>query len=49
LKAYQAKFEKQLKYLHQELDDKFTRETEYQHSEIKRGNDRMTHLEEMLA
>ena len=37
-----------MKDLHEELTVKFTEETEYQHSEIKRGNDRMQMLEELL-
>ena len=35
--------------LHDELTVKFNDETAYQHSEIKRGNDRMQELEEALA
>ena len=37
-----------MKELHEELTVKFTDETNYQHSEIKRGNDRMQALEEAL-
>lgn len=49
LKAYQLKFEKQLKNLHQELDDTFTKESDYQSSEIKRGYDRIQALDDMCA
>ena len=35
--------------LHNELDNKFTTEQEYQTSEYKRGHDRMQMLEDMLA
>ena len=49
LKAYQEKYLKQMQDLHDELNVKFSEETDYQHSEIKRGNDRMQALEEMLA
>ena len=35
--------------LHEELTKKFDDETNYQHTEIKRGNDRMQALEDMLA
>ena len=49
LKAYQIKYDKQLKDLDTEMDNKFNEENEYQQSEYKRGNDRMTMLEEMLA
>lgn len=41
LKNYQAKFEKQLKSLYKNLDEKFKTETQYQKDEIQRGNDRM--------
>ena len=34
--------------LHEELSTKFNEETQYQHSEIKRGNDRMQALEDLL-
>mmetsp|Transcript_3411 Transcript_3411/g.5761 ORF Transcript_3411/g.5761 Transcript_3411/m.5761 type:complete len:108 (+) Transcript_3411:264-587(+) len=34
--------------LREELTLKFDTETDYQHSEIKRGNDRMQFLEELL-
>ena len=34
--------------LRDELNKKFDEETDYQHSEIKRGNDRMQSLEDML-
>ena len=37
-----------MKDLDDELTVKFTEETTYQHSEIKRGNDRMQMLEELL-
>ena len=49
LKAYQQKFEKQLKGLYKELDDKFKTETKYQKDEIKRGYDRMQELEDKCA
>lgn len=41
LKAYQLKFEKQLKGLHQDLTVAFTNETIYQQNEIKFGYDRI--------
>ena len=34
--------------LREEIGKKFDDETEYQHSEIKRGNDRMQSLEDAL-
>ncbi len=34
--------------LREELNQIFDEETEYQHSEIKKGNDRMQSLEDML-
>ena len=34
--------------LTEELTNKFNDETEYQHSEIKRGNDRLQDLENMV-
>ena len=49
LKAYQLKFVKQLKNLHQELDDTFTKESDYQASEIKRGYDRIQALDDMCV
>ena len=49
LKAYQIKYDKQLKDLDTEMENKFNEENEYQQSEYKRGNDRMTQLENMLA
>lgn len=49
LKAYQTKFEKQLKGLHQELDDTFTKESKYQSDEVKRGYDRLKYLDDMCA
>ena len=49
LKAYQEKYAQQMKDLNDELTVKFNDETEYQHSEIKRGNDRMQFLEDLLA
>ena len=49
LKAYQEKYAQQMKDLNDELTVKFNDETDYQHSEIKRGNDRMQFLEELLA
>ena len=49
LKAYQIKFEKQLKNLHQELDDTFTTESTYQANEVKRGYDRIQALDDMCA
>ena len=48
LKAYQDKYLRQMADLHSELTLKFDDETSYQHSEIKRGNDRMQMLEELL-
>ena len=48
LKAYQEKYAQQMKDLDEELTVKFTEETNYQHSEIKRGNDRMQMLEDLL-
>ena len=48
LKAYQDKYLRQMADLHSELTVKFDDETDYQHSEIKRGNDRMQMLEELL-
>ena len=48
LKAYQEKYAQQMKDLDEELTVKFTDETNYQHSEIKRGNDRMQMLEDLL-
>ena len=38
----------QMAQLNQELTTKFDDETEYQHSEIKRGNDRLQALEDMV-
>ena len=35
--------------LRDELQQKFTEETSYQHSEIERGNKRMEELEALLA
>lgn len=49
LKAYQLKYDRQLNDLDTELDNKFNEENEYQTSEYKRGYDRMTHLENLLA
>ena len=49
LKAYQDKYLTQMQNLHDELQSKFDTETDYQHSEITRGNDRMQMLEELLA
>ena len=49
LKAYQIKYDRQLKELDEELENKYNEENEYQMSEYKRGKDRMTHLENMLA
>lgn len=49
LKAYQIKFEKQLKGLHQDLDDTFKKESKYQADEIKRGYDRLKALDDMCA
>ena len=49
LKAYQIKYDKQLKDLDTELENKYNDENEYQMNEYKRGNDRMTHLENLLA
>ena len=49
LKAYQIKYQKQMDDLRDELQTKFTEEETYQHNEIKRGNDRMHMLEELLA
>ena len=49
LKAYQVKFEKQLKQLHQDLDTTFTAESDYQASEVKRGYDRIQALDDMCA
>ena len=49
LKAYQSKFEKQLKSLHQELDETFTTESKYQSDEVKRGWDRIQYLDDMCA
>jgi hypothetical protein len=47
LKAYQTKFEKQLKGLHQDLDDTFKKERKYQADEIRRGYDRIKALDDM--
>ena len=49
LKAYQTKFEKQLKGLHQELTDTFKKEQKFQEEEIKKGYDRLQQLDEMCA
>lgn len=49
LKAYQTKFEKQLKGLHQELTDTFKKEQKYQEEEIRKGYERMQQLEEMVV
>ena len=49
LKAYQIKFEKQLKGLHQDLDDTFKKESKYQADEIKRGYERLKALDDMCA
>jgi len=38
----------QMAQLTEELTNKFNDETEYQHSEIKRGNDRLQDLENMV-
>lgn len=48
LKAYQEKYDQQMSDLHDELDNKFNTEQDYQTSEYKRGYDRMSHLEDML-
>ena len=48
LKAYQIRYDEQLKEMDTELENKFNTENEYQESEYKRGNDRMTHLEDLL-
>ena len=49
LKAYQIKFEKQLKGLHTDLDDTFKKEQKYQDDEVKRGYDRLQALDDMCA
>lgn len=49
LKAYQIRYDQQLRDLDSEMENKFNTENEYQESEYKRGYDRMTHLENMLA
>ena len=49
LKAYQIRYDEQLRELDQEMEDKFNTENEYQTNEYKRGNDRMQFLEDMLA
>ena len=49
LKTYQEKYAQQMQDLHEELSNKYNVETEYQHSEIKRGNDRMQFLEDLLG
>lgn len=41
LKAYQIKYQKQMDDMKDELTTKFNEEEGYQHSEIKRGNDRL--------
>ena len=48
LKAYQIKYAKQMSDLNEEMTEVFTTENDYQHSEIKRGNDRMKALEDLL-
>ena len=37
-----------MEQLRQELTQQFDEETEYQHEEIRKGNERMGDLEEML-
>ena len=49
LKAYQQRYDEQLRELDQEMENKFNEENEYQQNEYKRGNDRMTYLENLLA
>ena len=49
LKAYQIRYDQQLRDLDTEMENKFNTENEYQESEYRRGNDRMTQLENMLA
>ena len=48
LKAYQIKYAKQMSDLNEEMTEVFTTENDYQKSEIKRGNDRMKALEDLL-
>ena len=48
LKAYQIKYAKQMSDLNDEMTEVFNTENEYQLSEIKRGNDRMKFLEDLL-
>ena len=49
LKAYQIRYDQQLKEMDEEMDNKFNTENDYQESEYKRGYGRMSYLEELLA
>ena len=49
LKAYQQRYDRQLIDLDADMENTFNEENEYQESEYKRGNDRMTMLENLLA